>query len=857
MFVLDFLNFFFGLILIFFTIILFHPINRYKKVKTKEEQLFIQKTLITTLYFISILIINILFILSIMNDTDLLYLIEVFSFNAYIIIIVLYNFFMSIELHSTYMNPIHFFNRLLKQYRYNYIQEFIILLIGIIIPIVDFILYNKDKYDIKDNIKNKDSDDDEKDYFCNDSSIFILISVWKSIVIILISFISIIFCLRIKSKISKFAFKDQEKLYNKISKRNLSNFLFLLYGLFYGLPFFIGLDFTEFYNGFGSLFFLIVLFNDLAIDISVLSTTKFCEYRLKNTLLGYFCSFFTKPSFKYNTSANAPLVNEASINEVTEMTTFQNDTSTALEIITNNPKDKELVSTYKNGIFIEDYFFGYFDQILNIITSSLFYVYNSNHFSSQANEKRLSNNIQIGGDISGIGGPMQNLTMSNLGNNKTVLGSKNDVGDDITTFNIIKNMGKDDLHRFKDVLENGININNNNNYLNLNIKSFFTPRCLECIYDQKLRGKHIGNSVLSHMILTNNNKNIDNPNSYFWSLFASNAKEELFNNLRNTSIKTYDKKFTLDIFDSDDTDINLGARGKNGDLATLLNQYFIYLHSRGINGTFIPSLIGVFKIKINNFKTLLVLVTRNSLVENVPQNFFTYWQLIKFLNDKPQKVSSSQVISGGTLVKDDPIFERSFQIETKKDNPNYNKIFVKNYVDFEITIKNDIQFLKQIGVQNFFLLLMYYEYENTQKHEKQGAIKIRHTNKGAEFIEESLPKGSLFDEEENMGTPISKFGSKIESFGGGFLSPVGNFLDDNEIGGGKNIKNMGNMIDYEEKVNINGYEGVFDSFNCMCFFTFENVFDLRKRFSLSFNYYNNFQNKILVHFTNYKNNNSK
>ena len=849
MFILDFLNFFFGLIIIFVTIILFHPINRYKKVKTKEEQLFVQKSLLTTLFFIIILIINVLFILSIMNDTDLLYLIEVFSFNTYIIIIVLYNFFMSIELISTYTNPIHFFNVLLKQQKNNYIQEFIILIIGIIIPIVDFLLYNKDKYDIKDNIKNKDNADKDIDYFCNDSSIFILISVWKSFIIIIISFISIILCLKIKSRISKFAFKYQGKLYNKINKRNSSNLLYLLYGLYYALPYLFRLDFTEFYNGFGSIFFLIILCNDLAIDISVLSTTKFCEYRLRNTLLGYFCSFFTKTSNKYATNANVPLVNEASINEVSEMTTFQNDTNTALEIISNNPLDKELVSTYKNGIFIEDYFLGYFDQILNIITSSLFYVYNSNHFSSQANEKRLRNNIQIGGDVSCIGGPMQNITVSNLGNSKTVLDSKNDVGDDITTFNIIKNEGKDDLHRFKDVLEKGLNINNNNNYLNINIKSFFTPKCLECLYDLKLRGKYIGNSLLSHMILTNTNKNIDKPNSYFWSLFASNAKEDLFNKLRNTSIKTYDKKFILDIFEADDGDIHLKSGGKNGELANLLNQYFIYLQNKGINGTFIPSPIGVFKIKINEFKTLLVLVTRNSLVENDPQNFFTYWQLIKFLNDKPQKVTSSQVISCGTLVKDDPIFERSFQIETIKDNPNYNKIFVKNYLDFEITIKNDIQFLKQVGSRNFFLLLMYYEYENTQKHEKQGAIKIRHTNKGAEFIEESLPKGSLFDDGEKEGTPISN----IESFGGEFLSPVGNFLDDNEFGG-KNSKKVGNMIDFEEKVNINGFEGVFDSFNCMCFFTFENVFDLSKRFSLSFNYYNNFQNKILAHFADYKKN---
>ena len=66
--------------------------------------------------------------------------------------------------------------------------------------------------------------------------------------------------------------------------------------------------------------------------------------------------------------ASVPLVNETSY-EGTGMTTFQNETSTALDVITNNPKDKELVAIYKNGIFFEDYFFNYFDQILNIITA--------------------------------------------------------------------------------------------------------------------------------------------------------------------------------------------------------------------------------------------------------------------------------------------------------------------------------------------------------------------------------------------------------------------------------------------------------------------------------------------------------
>ena len=847
--ILDFFNFIIGLLLFILTIIIFNPINKRKKLKIKEDQLFLQKTLLTAIFFGFIILISILFIFQ-AYDSKILYLLELFFFNFYIIAIVLYNFFLSYELYSTYINPVHFFNRLFKQKKYNYVPEFIIFFISFFVLAIDiffsfyFKVYNY-------NIKYQESKGNGI-YFCNDSSIFIIIGgEWKGFIIIFLSIISLIILFRINSKIHRFSFKHQEKLYNLISKRKLNNGLYLVYGLFYVLPVVTGVTITEFYNIFGACFFMIIICNDFMMHISIISTTKFCEYSLKRTLLGYFCSCFYNP-LKYSGSS-APLVNETSINEVTGMSTFQNETTTALDINTVNPLDKELVSIYKNGIFVEDYFYHYFDQILNIITVSIFHAYNSNNFSSQANEQRLSTNIQIG-ELSSIGGTMQSINASNFVNNKTIINSQNDIGDETAIFNYKKNMEKDDFHRFKEVLENGINIKNNNNYLDINLKSFFTQRCVESIYEQKLKGRNIANSMLNHMILTNNakNKNIDNPNSYYWSLFASNGKEEYFNKLKNTSIKTHDKNFTLDIFDSDDEEISFTDKGKNNSLSILLDKYFTYIHGKGINGTFIPSLVGVFKIKINEFKTLLIFITRYSLVENVPKNYFTYWQLIRFLKQKPQKIASSQ-FNSGTLVKDDPIFERSFQIETKKDNPNYNKIFLKNYNDFLETIQSDIEFLKQCGVDNFDLLLMYYEYENTQKHEKQGAIKIKQTNFGTEIVEESLPKGGIFEEGS---TPISKFGSKIpDSLGGGFLSLGGGFLDDNEFGGGKNLNinaNKGNLIDFDEKVNISGYDGVFDSFNCLCFFTFENVFDIRKRLSLSINYYNNFLNKIVENFTEYK-----
>ena len=56
-------------------------------------------------------------------------------------------------------------------------------------------------------------------------------------------------------------------------------------------------------------------------------------------------------------------------------------------------------------------------------------------------------------------------------------------------------------------------------------------------------------------------------------------------------------------------------------------------------------------------------------------------------------------------------------------------------------------------------------------------------------------------------------------------------------------------MDYSEKVNINGYDGNFDNYNCLCFFTFENVFDVRKKFNFTTQPYTLFEKKILENFS--------
>ena len=828
--IMTFLDVIFGILVIFITIIIFDPINKTKKFKVKEDQLFLQKTLITNIFICLFLLLNIITFFS-DNPKKYCYIISNFLFNVYIIMLILYNFMMTLEFYNTYKNPVHYFNSFFHQNKYNYLQEFIIIIASVVTLILDLIL----KY-------NKIDEETEKNRDKIFMSFLILMPEWKPFVIIIISIINLVLFGKIKSQINSFYFNKSKKVIKIIQKKIMNYLLYLTYGIFHIFPLITKIlnqdDFDlEFFNFFGSIFFFIVIVDDYIIFISEIATTKFCEYSLRTSLLGYFCTWFYVPKRKKAS------IGFNSNNSKNDLTSFQTDlTSSCSSLISNNIYDKELVSIYKNKIFFEDYFMGYFDQILNIITSSLYQVYNSKYFSTQANEQNLTKKLKIP-DISAIGGNMKDTSVSAIGT-KTAVNAKNEVGEDTVKFTMIKNNEKDDLKRFQEILENRLLIKNKNNFLNVSINSFLTPRCVESIYDQKIKGRNIGNSLLSHMILSNvsKNRNPESPNSTFWSLLASNSKEPQFNKMKNMSIKTYDKFFTLDIFDTDDDELNF-----SNPLYQLLDKYFTYIHGKGINGTFIPSLLGVFKIKINNFKTLLVFVTRNSLVENVPKSHFSYWQLLRIIKGKPEKVSSSQFNSTNLFIKDDPIFERPFQIESIKENPNYNKISIKNFNDFRNIINNDIEFMRQVGAKNFDLLLMYYEFENKQKHEKQGAIKIKQTNKGAEFVEEKLPEGLLV---EDM-TPIEK---GIGSFDGDFLTmDNGGFLDDDNFGGDNFImKNVVKALDINDKNNMNGYEGLFDNFNCMCFFTFENVFEIKSKENENTEYYNQFRDNVLKYFVEYR-----
>jgi len=166
----------------------------------------------------------------------------------------------------------------------------------------------------------------------------------------------------------------------------------------------------------------------------------------------------------------------------------------------------------------------------------------------------------------------------------------------------------------------------------------------------------------------------EGPPGNYYSLTIANAKESYFVNLNNICFKTFDKKYSLEMFETNDEinklEINSSV-GKN-NISDLIDKYFLYVQTKGINNTFLPLIVGIFKIKINDFKPLLIIITDNSIVENVPIQNYTNWQLIRFKEKGLKKIASSRY-NRNSIVDDDIIFKRVLT----KDNRIYRRNVIK------------------------------------------------------------------------------------------------------------------------------------------------------------------------------------
>ena len=976
------------------SILILSTIKGKKPYKVKEDILFIEKHIFN---FLILSLYILLYLYELLKDEEedekkeekskdehiLIYLckIKIICFNIYIILHFSYNFFISIENYITYTHPNYYFNSLFNKRKNNILYEFLIIIFATIFSLLyldinfnkDLNIYFKININFDKNIlliilsNDYDFDNNYKDI--NENNPFIILNALNLIYVLILNIITFFLYIVLKYKIKKIIFKTREKLFRIFTKKIILTFLyiaFILFNifLFYTYKFNPTHKKIKLISKINSWLFIFIYILDSLFELSTFSTSKFAQYKLKYTIVDSIGSLFNRNNAEQNASNSLldSMIRETSNNNGRYDSSDDEDDDNSLVMPLNN-NDIELVLIYRNNIFIEDYFFYYYDYIINVTLSSLYKIYRTKNFSPVVlNNNQLNKELNI--SESAIFDGDKNIK-NNLSNNPSF--KKIDTGgsDELTyestgnndEYIFIKNSIRNDFMNADEIFTNTINDFSCDN-ITVKIKSYFTSKCISNLFDKNITSKIFNNSLKSHLNKNerNNSKinknNISSDNNNFdlpyHSILSCNAKEEYFLNLKNMSIKSYDKQLTLDIFESNNDDISLDKNNSNKQLAIMIDKYFKYIEKVGVSGTFIPILLGIFKVKINSFKTMLIYISCNSLIENTPLNNYSYWQLIRFSFNEKKRIASSKY-RHNILIKDDLIFDRKYAISSiDGGNNNYsNKIEIKNFSSFKETLKQDLNFLNKCGANDIKLLMLYFEYQNIKKSQNSETKNKKRENTKGEitlnsvtmpiFKEEDQSKDNIYirdfskkddtevatiptiplstpdlindkkspdisnrfsvlnsnlnienkkniDNENNKNQIINSQNNnlnenlviefnKSEAKKDNYLKNSNNsmqqslygslinadFLEDVMIsyddvsGRDKNslgIKNN-DLLNYIEKIKINSFDGYYDSTNCMCLFSFENIFNYKSEGCCNYFNFNLLRRNILNNFINY------
>ena len=803
------------LILIISVFFFYAYFSSYKKKKIKKNYLIVEKSSFTFLGFLFYMINCLYYILNYTNNNDnvsseakIISLIQLHCYNIFIPAFFIIRLFMSLEFFLTFKRPNHIFNSIIYNYKNKLYYEVIILIISLGTYFIDL------KY--RNNI----------DIIIGENNLYLspfyLFDFYKWSILSISSFISFSLYLNTFKLIKNFVFKTQNKLLIICKKNIFLSFLYITYSIIQG----IGLSITKItqksnstknydnFNLISSISSLILILFDYIIEFYYLSISKFSQYKLRNTLIGIIGKKLRKEETNID---NIPIGKESySLSFTSFSSSFSTEKSDSLIAV---PGDEDLITCYNNGFIFEDYIFDYYDTIINISLISIYNIYQTSQFSKRAQTRNIRKAFDISNSLSVSGIPNGNFSSNLIHEN---------------TYNFKMNSKKNDFKKFEHVFnfQNDYDFNQSFSYLNVDISVFKISNIIEILNSRNLNLDNVINSIIFHMY--NKDKKV------IESLICSNIQDKYFQYLNNMCLKTRDKEYQIDIF-------HTKMNNFNESFDNLLERYFFHIVSN--SSSFLPIILGVFKIKINNFTPLLMIITKNSLIENCQKDTYSFWQLVRFNNNKKViSLSSSQNMNESLIVQNDPIFERTYEVETKKDDPNLNKIILKNYDEFIDILNKDLQCLKLFKVYHFKLLMMYYEYENTQKHEKGGKITIKKKGSKAEIITfDAIPE---VNESQSFTIPNDDILD-----GDNFIINNDNGNDGGDSNNKNNFNNNINNIDdafddFSNKINISSFDGTFHHFNCLCYFMFENLFDTNSFFQKD-NFYDEYSKNIMNHFVSF------
>jgi len=506
---------------------------------------------------------------------------------------------------------------------------------------------------------------------------------------------------------------------------------------------------------------------------------------------------------------------------------FPKDSSLIASMTTKHTKSIYSFYSYIDYV-LEDYILDTLDFILHSTTAGLSIVYK--------NMEEKTYHFQSKNDF---------LSIESANNNN--LTSENDNSDNLNTLLNINDIGSDTNENNEE--DDNSNLNSTYNFFKLNSKSmlidkldndlfsfsycgdaniFITPLfvkdSIETINLYKVNKYDIINSLLSHKFL---------------SLLMTNSKRVFFKKLNNLIFKTYDNKLLIELH----TDIN----SNNIDFNDLIKRYFNHINYENIN-SFLCVLLGVFKIKINNLKEILIFVSKNPFIENVPRDFYIYWELMRFIIDKKKfhKVLSSKDRDSFII----PSREESF---ISGPNNRSNIFQLEDYQIFHDTIKNDIEFLRSIYSSDFSLLVLYYEFETNKNVSKESKfINIKNKNTNDSNTDLIKVKANNNDSGFNF-SPDNNYSNNIQDN----IIYTNNIFDiDKEViitgEGKKKIDEMSDIPlysnDSKSLIMKNGFESTFNNYKGIVYFRWDNIFYQKKK-GLMETFFSDYENAVIKYFS--------
>ena len=490
---------------------------------------------------------------------------------------------------------------------------------------------------------------------------------------------------------------------------------------------------------------------------------------------------------------------------------------------------------YLKNYIIEDYILDTLDFILQSITTGLSIVYEdfrrqTYYFKSKIDLLSVENErIKAIPEISNNSAE-SNLLSINDSEEKDESKNNNEKEEDESTSNMnsLYNFFKVCSRSFiGDKSENDLFSFNNCEDANVIIAPIFVNESIESINLYKINKHEIIKSLLSHKFL---------------SLLLTNSKRIFFKNVNNLIISTYDSKYLIELH----TDIKISSSFNN-----LLRNYFQYLNYGNLN-SFLCVLIGVFRVKINNFKEIVIFLSQNPLVEKIPGVYYNYWEIMKFNLESRRFMKLVSSKDNDTFIIMPNNEDNSITLSKDK----HHTFYLDDFGIFKQTIKNDLIFLKSISSNNFCLILLYYELEN--KIINKNSIFAEQKTKLNYDLPSSLFKGNSQDTGKNqkltLSPPNSNNSNKPDNT---IINEKSDDSIDKEIIINNDIKkktdDISNISDFSNNsksmIIQNGFDASFNNYRGLLYFRWDNIF-CTKKCSCDQNFYTNYINYIMKYFSN-------